>query len=176
MIQPILFKYNVLCVIIFLYYSVDQNNKKIFRRILMEIILNFIGKYFFDSLIVLGFGIVSKVALTYVSNARWESIKEIVLTSMLWAEETFDLGHGQEKWTKAWQKIIVLLQKKGIKLKEKEISFVTDMMKSNVPIINSITYSTVPEALREMRDIPGRSPEIKKLLESLRKKRTKPLK
>jgi hypothetical protein len=139
----------------------------------MEIIFTFIGKYFFDSLIVLGFGIVSKVALKYLSNSRWESIKEIVLTSMLWAEETFDLGHGQEKWTKAWQKIILLLKKKGIVLKEKEISFVTDMMKSNVPIINSITYSTVPEVIRELRDVPGRSPEIKKLLDKMQKKNFK---
>jgi len=142
----------------------------------MEMILSFISKYFLESLVVLGFGIVSKVALKYFSNDRWEVIKENILIAMLWSEETFGLGHGQEKWNKAWQKIVELLEKKGIKLSEKEITTVTDMMKANVPVINSISYSTVPEVVRELREIPGRSPKMKKLLEDLRKKNPKPVK
>jgi len=136
----------------------------------MGTILAFVSKYFFDSLIVVGFGIISKLALKYLSNDRWEVIKENILIAMLWAEETFGLGHGQEKWNKAWQKIVELLEQKGIVLKEKEIRVVTDMMKANVPVINSITYSTVPEVVRELRDVPRESPEIKKLIDDLRKK------
>jgi len=136
----------------------------------MEIILAFVSKYFFDSLIVLGFGIISKLALKYLSNDRWEVIKENILIAMLWAEETFGLGHGQEKWNKAWQKIEELLKNKGIILNEKESQTVTDMMKANVPVINSITYSTVPEVVRELRDVPRESPEVKKLIDGLRKK------
>jgi len=142
----------------------------------MEAILAFVSKYFFDSLIVLGFGIVSKIALKYFSNDRWEVIKENILIAMLWAEETFGLGNGQEKWTKAWQKIVELLKKKGITLSNKEITTVTDMMKANVPVINSISYSIVPEVVRELRDVPGRSAEINKLIEDLRKKHSKPVK
>ena len=142
----------------------------------MEIILTFIGKYFMEALVVLGFGIVSKVALKYFDNDRWEAIKENILIAMLWSEETFGLGHGQEKWSKAWQKLIELLKNKGIVLSEKEIRTVTDMMKANVPVINSISYSTVPEVVRELREIPGRSPEMKKLLEDMRKKYPKPIK
>ena len=141
----------------------------------METILIFVSKYFLESLVVLGFGIISKVALKYFSNDRWEVIKENILIAMLWSEETFGLGHGQEKWNKAWQKIIELLKQRGITLNEKEVRVVTDMMKANVPVINSITYSTVPEAVRELREVPGRSPEIKKLLNSLRKKYIKPV-
>lgn len=141
----------------------------------METILVFVSKYFLESLVVLGFGIISKVALKYFSNDRWEVIKENILIAMLWSEETFGLGHGQEKWNKAWQKIIELLKQRGITLNEKEVRVVTDMMKANVPVINSITYSTVPEAVRELREVPGRSPEIKKLLNSLRKKYIKPV-
>lgn len=140
----------------------------------MEMIFNFISKYFLDSLVVLGFGIISKVALKYFSNDRWEVIKENILIAMLWAEETFGLGHGQEKWTKAWQKIVELLKKKGITLTDKEITTVTDMMKSNIPVINSISYSAVPEVIREQRDLPMRSPEIQKLLDDLRKKHSTP--
>ncbi|MBA7485446.1 hypothetical protein ES705_49692 [subsurface metagenome] len=136
----------------------------------MELVLGFIYKYFFDALIVLGFGIVSKIALRYFSNDRWETIKETVLTSMLWAEEQFGIGHGDEKWTKAWNKIIELLQKKGIKLSEKEIPLVSDIMKSNIPKINSITYSALPPEATLERDILKSTPEYKKLADILRKK------
>ena len=139
----------------------------------MSFLINFISNNFLNGLVVAAFGIISKLALKYFSNDRWEVIKENILVAMLWAEETYGLGHGQEKWQKAWQKIEELLQKKGIKLKEKEISLVTDMMKSNVPVINSITYSTVPEVTRELREEPKRNPEIQKIIEKLRKKRTK---
>ncbi len=136
----------------------------------MSFLINFISNNFLNGLVVAVFGIISKVALKYFSNDRWEIIKENILVAMLWAEETYGLGHGQEKWQKAWQKIIELLEKKGIKLKEKEISLVTDMMKSNVPVINSITYSTVPEVTRELREAPKRHPEIQTIIEKLRKK------
>jgi len=49
-------------------------------------------------------------------------------------------------------------------------------MKSNVPIVNSISYSTVPEVVREIRDIPLRSPEMNTLVNSLKKKYPKPKK
>ena len=136
----------------------------------MELVLGFIYKYFFDALIVLGFGIVSKIALRYFSNDRWETIKETVLTSMLWAEEQFGIGHGDEKWTKAWRKIVELLLKKGIKLSEKEIPIVNDIMKSNIPKINSITYSALPPEATLERDILKSTPEYKKLADILRKK------
>ena len=139
----------------------------------MSFLINFISNNFLNGLVVAAFGIISKLALKYFSNDRWEVIKENILVAMLWAEETYGLGHGQEKWNKAWQKITDLLQKKGIKLKQKEINIVTDMMKANVPVINSISYSTVPEVIRELRDVSTRPPEIQKLVESLRKKHIK---
>jgi len=124
----------------------------------MSFIIDFLSNNFLTGIIVAVFGIVSKFALRFFSNDRWETIKENILIAMLWAEETYGLGHGQEKWQKAWQKIVELLAKKGIKLKEKEISIVTDMMKSDVPIINSISYSTVPEVVRELREAPKTAP------------------
>jgi len=139
----------------------------------MSFLINFISNNFLNGLVVAVFGIISKVALKYFSNDRWEIIKENILVAMLWAEETYGLGHGQEKWQKAWQKIVDLLAKKGITLKEKEISLVTDMMKSNVPVINSISYSTVPEVTRELREAPKRHPEIQTIIEKLRKKKAK---
>jgi len=78
----------------------------------MSFLINFISNNFLNGLVVAVFGIISKVALKYFSNDRWEIIKENILVAMLWAEETYGLGHGQEKWQKAWQKIIELLEKK----------------------------------------------------------------
>jgi len=101
---------------------------------------------------------------------RWKTIKDTILTAMLWAEETYGLGSGDEKWQKAWKKIIELLSQKGIKLKEKETSLVTDIMKSNIPEINSLVYSTLSEEDLKIRAFKRRSDEAKILLEELKKK------
>jgi len=136
----------------------------------MSLIFSFIYKYFFDAIIVAAFAIVSKFALRYFSNDRWKTIKDTILTAMLWAEETYGLGSGDEKWQKAWKKIIELLSQKGIKLKEKETSLVTDIMKSNIPEINSLVYSSLPAEDLKIRGSKRRSDEAKILLEELKKK------
>jgi hypothetical protein len=136
----------------------------------MGIIFNFIYKYFFDSLIVLAFAGFSKVLINYFGNDRAIKIKETVLLAMLWAEEQFGIGTGEQKWTAAWNKIVELLQKQGIKLKNKEISFVTDLMKSNIPDINSMVYNTLPEKSKETRELRLRTPETIALVNELRKK------
>jgi len=139
----------------------------------MEIILGFVGKYFLEAIVVISFGIVSKVALKYLSSERWLTIKEMTLTAMLWAEETYGIGNGGQKWTKAWQKIIVLLKTKGITIKDKEIPLVTDLMKSNIPEINSLTYSALPKVATVKRDILNSTPEYQKLANILKKKHDK---
>lgn len=136
----------------------------------MEIIFGFVYKYFFDALVVVAFAGFSKVLLNYFGNDRASKIKETVLLAMLWAEEQFGIGTGDQKWTVAWNKIIELLQEQGIKLASKEISFVTDLMKSNVPEINSMVYSTLPEESKQIRELRLRTPEVTALIEKLRKK------
>ncbi|GAJ22006.1 unnamed protein product, partial [marine sediment metagenome] len=54
---------------------------------------------------------------------RADLIKEAVLTAMLWAEEKIGIGHGDEKWTIAWNKLIEILKKNGVKLEKGEISY-----------------------------------------------------
>jgi len=85
----------------------------------MSFIIDFLSNNFLTGIIVAVFGIVSKFALRFFSNDRWETIKENILIAMLWAEETYGLGHGQEKWQKAWQKIVELLAKKELNSKKK---------------------------------------------------------
>ena len=136
----------------------------------MNLLLGFLYKYFFDALIVVAFGGFTKVLINYFGNDRAIKIKETVLLAMLWAEEQFGIGTGDQKWTAAWNKIVELLQEQGIKLKSKEISFVTDLMKSNIPDINAMVYNTLPEKSKETRELRLRTPETIALVNELRKK------
>jgi len=100
----------------------------------------------------------------------------MILTSMLWAEEQFGIGTGDQKWTVAWDKLVELLEKQGIKIKKNEIAFVTDLMKSNVPDINALVYNTLPEKSKETREKRLRTPETIALVNSLKKKYPNPKK
>jgi len=136
----------------------------------MEIIFGFVYKYFFDALIVLAFGLFTKVAITYFGNDRTLKIKDTVLLAMLWAEEQFGIGGGDEKWTVAWNKIVELLEKQKISLKPKEIPAITDLMKSNIPEINALVYNTLPEKSKVEKEHRLRSPEMIARIKELRKK------
>lgn len=136
----------------------------------MSIIFSFISKYFLEGLIVFGIGLATKFLSKYMSNDRIEKIKEGILTAMLYAEEHFGIGHGDEKWTLAWKKLIEILQKQGIKLSDKEISLATTIMKATVPEINQLTYSSMPEQAKELHIVERRTPETEKLVEELKKK------
>ncbi len=133
----------------------------------MSIILAFAYKHFFEAIVVFMFGIITKFLIKQFGKDRAQAIKDAMLTSMLWAEEVFGIGTGSEKWTKAWQKIIEILKKQGIKLTENEIDTVTIMMKSTIPEINAITYSALPEAIKTTRDLSFRNKETQKLINAI---------
>lgn len=132
-------------------------------------ILTFIAKHFSEALLVIALGMLSKALVRQFGNERAKKIKETILSAMLWAEEHLGLGHGSEKWTAAWNKIIDMLKKQGIKLKNEEISYVQDLMKSNIPEINEKTYNALPEEAKETRLIM-RSPEVTRAIKRLKEK------
>lgn len=132
-------------------------------------ILSFIVKHFSEALLVIALGMFSKALIKQFGNDRAKKIKETILAAMLWAEENLGLGHGSEKWTAAWNKIIEMLEKQGIKLKNEEISYCQDLMKSNVPGINEMTYNALPEMVKETRKIL-RSPETTRAINKLKGK------
>lgn len=136
----------------------------------MEIVFGFIYKYFFEAILVFMSGILTKYLLKQFGKDRTQAIRDAVLTAMLYAEETFGIGHGDEKWSKAWQLIIKLLRDQGIVLTEKEIINTTTLMKATVPEINLVTYSALPDIIKSTRDISFRSEDTKKLVEGLKKK------
>ena len=110
----------------------------------MELITGFIAKYFMQAALAVIVTVFTKVSLKYFGNDRTLKIKETILTSMLWAEETYGIGTGPQKWTEAWNKLTELLQVQGIKLNDKEMSVVQTQMKANIPEINSLVYSALP--------------------------------
>jgi len=136
----------------------------------MNLITGFIANYFMQAALAVIVGIFTKVCIKYFGNDRTAKIKEAIITAMLWAEETYGIGTGSQKWTEAWNKLIELLQVQGIKLSDKEMATVQIQMKANVPEINSLVYSALPE-----ESTIARAPEIKpseseKLIAKLREK------
>ena len=136
----------------------------------MELITGFIAKYFMQAALAVIVTVFTKVSLKYFGNDRTLKIKETILTSMLWAEETYGIGTGPQKWTEAWNKLTELLQVQGIKLNDKEMSVVQTQMKANIPEINSLVYSALPEESTIVRAPDIKPSESEKLIAKLRAK------
>lgn len=136
----------------------------------MSIILSFVYAHFFEAIALFLFGLITKFLLKTFGKDRADAIKDAILTAMLYAEETFGIGHGDEKWSKAWQEIVKILQAQGIKLSEKEIQAVTVMMKATVPEVNSMVYSALPEAVKSTRAITYRTVDTQKIVNNLKSK------
>lgn len=142
----------------------------------MSIVIDFISRYFLEGAIVFVIAAVSKVLSKFLSNDRIDKLKDAVLVAMLFAEEKFGIGHGDEKWTLAWQKIIEILQKQGIKLSNKEITLATTLMKATVPEVNQIAYSCQPETAKKEKFLSSPPKDLPNLVETLRKKYPKEVK
>jgi len=139
----------------------------------MSIIISFITKYFLEGVIVAILGIVTKFLSKFLSNDRIAKIKEAVLTAMLYAEEMYGIGQGDEKWQLAWQKLIEILQTEGIEMSEEEMELAVIAMTANVPAVNAITYevATEPEVKAHVEKLKViRTPEMIKMIEDLKKK------
>src|SRR5665648_1305132 len=100
----------------------------------------FITKYLLDFVLVFLVGLASKFMINKFGQDRTDKIKEAILAAMLWAEEELGIGNGEEKWKIAWVKLIEILRKQNVNLKEGEISYVKDLMKATVPEVNEIIY------------------------------------
>ena len=99
-----------------------------------------ISKYLLNALLI---ALVS-ISYGYLKNKlgedRASTIKEAILSAMLWAEEELGIGNGEKKWDIAWKKLIEILADKNISLKKSEEKAVRIMMKANVGRINRQSY------------------------------------
>ena len=113
----------------------------------------FITKYLLDFALVFLVGLLSKFMIGKFGQERADKIKEAILAAMLWAEEEFGVGNGNKKWEEAWKKLIGILSKQKVTLKEGEISYVKDLMKATVPEINEKIYKAMPDTVRNGRNL-----------------------
>ena len=113
----------------------------------------FITKYLLDFALVFLVGLAYKFMVNKLGQDRTDKIKEAILAAMLWAEEELGIGNGEEKWKIAWVKLIEILRKQKVELKEGEISYVKDLMKATVPEINEIIYNAMPDVVRNGRTL-----------------------
>ena len=142
----------------------------------MSILLGIVSKYFMEGIIVIGIAMATKFMSKYFSKERIERIKEGVLIAMLYAEEAYGIGQGEEKWELAWQKLVEILQKQGIKMSQEEMELASIVMKAEVPEINSITQNILPEKALQAKVAKAkitRSQETIERLEILRRKHLK---
>lgn len=113
----------------------------------------FVTKYLLDFILVFLVGLLSKFMVNKFGQDRADKIKEAILAAMLWAEQELGIGNGEEKWKIAWVKLIEILKKQKVELKEGEISYVKDLMKATVPEVNEIIYKAMPDSIRNARNI-----------------------
>jgi len=102
-----------------------------------------LSKYLLNALLLSLVSIFYSFLKNRLGEDRASTIKEAILSAMLWAEEELGIGSGNQKWEIAWKKLIEILTDKNIKLRKSEEKVVKTMMKANVGRINRQTYDVL---------------------------------
>jgi len=102
-----------------------------------------LSKYLLNALLLSVVSIFYSFLKNKLGEDRASTIKEAILSAMLWAEEELGIGNGNKKWEIAWKKLIGILADKNISLKKSEEKAVKMMMKANVGRINQQTYDAL---------------------------------
>lgn len=100
----------------------------------------FLSKYLLNALLLSLVSIFYSFLKNKLGEDRASTIKEAILSAMLWAEEELGIGNGNQKWDIAWKKLIEILANKNIKLRKSEEKVVKTMMKANVMKVNRERY------------------------------------
>jgi len=102
-----------------------------------------LSKYLLNALLLSLVSIGYSFLKNKLGEERAGTIKEAILSAMLWAEEELGIGNGSQKWEIAWKKLIEILADKNISLRKSEEKAVKVMMKANVGGINQQTYDVL---------------------------------
>jgi len=102
-----------------------------------------LSKYLLNALLLSLVSIAYSFLKNKLGEERAGTIKEAILSAMLWAEEELGIGNGNQKWDVAWKKLIEILADKNISLRKSEEKAVKVMMKANVGRINQQTYDVL---------------------------------
>jgi hypothetical protein len=101
------------------------------------------SKFLLEGLLVLAVSLGFSFLRNKLGNDRTETIKEALLTAMLWAEEEFGIGQGDKKWEEAWNKLLEILKDKKIYLKAQETRELKTLMKANIHKVNREYYDSL---------------------------------
>jgi len=112
-----------------------------------------LSKYLLNALLLSLVSIFYSFLKNKLGEDRASTIKEAILSAMLWAEEELGIGNGNHKWEIAWKKLIEILADKNIKLRKSEEKVVKTMMKANVGRINKQTYDILSK--RKLLKVKG---------------------
>jgi len=102
-----------------------------------------ISKYLLNALLLSLVSIAYSFLKNKLGEERAGTIKEAILSAMLWVEEELGIENGNQKWDVAWKKLIEILADKNISLRKSEEKAVKVMMKANVGGINQQTYDVL---------------------------------
>jgi len=102
-----------------------------------------LSKYLLNALLLSLVSIGYSFLKNRLGEDRAGTIKDAILSAMLWAEEELGIGNGSQKWEISWQKLIEILADKNISLRKSEEKAVKVMMKANVRKINQQTYDVL---------------------------------
>jgi len=102
-----------------------------------------LSKYLLNALLLSLVSIFYSFLKNKLGEDRASTIKEAILSAMLWAEEELGIGNGNQKWEIAWKKLIEILADKNISLRKSEEKAVKMMMKANVGKINQQIYDVL---------------------------------
>ena len=119
----------------------------------------FLSKYLLNALLLSLVSIFYSFLKNRLGEDRASTIKEAILSAMLWAEEELGIGNGSQKWEIAWKKLIEILADKNIKLRKSEEKAVKTMMKANIGKINRQTY----DILSKRKLLKGKGPSQQSL-------------
>ena len=102
-----------------------------------------LSKYLLNALLLSLVSIGYSFLKNRLGEDRAGTIKEAILSAMLWAEEELGIGNGSQKWEIAWKKLIEILADQNISLRKSEEKTVKTMMEANVGKINQQTYDVL---------------------------------
>ena len=120
----------------------------------------FLSRYLLNALLLSLVSIFYSFLKNRLGEDRASTIKEAILSAMLWAEEELGIGNGSQKWEIAWKKLIEILADKNIRLRKSEEKAVKTMMKANIGKINRQTY----DILSKRKLLKGKGPSQQSLL------------
>jgi len=120
-----------------------------------------LSKFLLEGLLLFAVSIGFGFLKSKLGKDRAETIREALITAMLWAEEEFGIGEGERKLEEAWKKLLEILEGKKISLKAQETRELQTLIKANIARVNREYYDSLlkKESFYQTEVISGQNSE-----------------